>query len=521
MRQLLKILIPLLFIFEAGAQGRKAAKPAPTPTPAPVPQASPAAPKNVVTLSPEDVARLVLSQGDRTREINANTDLARAAYAEILGRYDFTLNVETGYQQSKFPGDQVNSDRSESYISIASLERAFSTGTRVGLEASRNSSRYDLLPTAPAGSFEQSTAGAVGLVLTQNLWRNFFGEADRADLNAARKSFRASQVARVDQLQGLVLEALRAFWSAYVAQESFQESVNSRDRYKKLVDAVRRKSGYGYAGPGELSQALAEFEVREQNVKTSSVQFLSAVDSLATLLNLPRDVEIRFRTLKDIPPPPTLATVDLEKLRSIQTARLRKEAAEDSYRASLSRNRADLSLVGRVASSGFDEASSESDNELLSGSRPRTYVGVRYTYQFGSGAYDEAILNRRLNKELEEARFSRTQREIADALQRVEREAAAAYSVAVSARSQSQHRERAVNELTRTFNQGRTDIQNLIEVLNKFHLTQIEYARAVGQYQIALNEWAALRDELIPDGSKVDPQIQPELPTEEAGGETK
>ncbi len=58
--------------------------------------------------------------------------------------------------------------------------------------------------------------------------------------------------------------------------------------------------------------------------------------------------------------------------------------------------------------------------------------------------------------------------------------------------------------MQRSFNNGRVDINLLIEAMNKFFSSQVQYTRAVGDYFIALNEWAALNDELIrnPEGDQ-------------------
>lgn len=56
-----------------------------------------------------------------------------------------------------------------------------------------------------------------------------------------------------------------------------------------------------------------------------------------------------------------------------------------------------------------------------------------------------------------------------------------------------------MNELNRSYTQGRTDIRNLIDAMNALNTTEVAHSRAVGDYFIALNEWAALRDELIKD----------------------
>ena len=298
------------------------------------------------------------------------------------------------------------------------------------------------------------------------------------------------------------MTSLQTFWYAYVAEETFQEALNSRDRYQKLVDEVQRKSRYGYSNPGELPQAQAEYEIRMQNVKTSSADYLAALDTLATLLNLPADTEIRFKSIEKIPEPPIRPSIDYHQLRAFRSAELNKDAAQKSYDAAKSRDRADISFVGKLFTSGTDESAQEADNQFFAGTRPRTYVGVHYQYNFGSGFYDEDVLNKKLNMDLNDAKFQRLQRELSDSIINQDRQVQATYSVALSARNQKSLREKSVAELNKGYRNGRTDISILIQEMNKLFDAETAFTRAIGNYQVALNQRAAIRDELIPDQAK-------------------
>lgn len=504
---------------------KRAAKARPTPTPAVAPTPAAAA-RPILNLTPTEVAKLILNDSYRAKEVNYNADLIRLPYAQVLAKYDFNLNFETGYQKSKFESAGVsgtqNSDMDQSQITTMTLSKPFSTGTTALVEFTRNQTRYDLLATAPVTFVDRYTQNIAGLTLTQNLWRNFFGMADRAEISSAEMYYQASRVTRANDLQALVLEALEAYWNAYVAQETFQEALNSRDRYEKLVSSIRRKSNYGYSSPGELPQIQAEFEVRQQTVKTTSADYLAALDKLITLLRIQPGTEIRFQAIDEIPVPPALSAVELNNLRSVKSARLRKEAAEKAYDGSKSRNRADVSLVGKVYTSGLDQTDSEADNEFLAGTRPRYYVGVKYQYNFGSGVQDEDVLNKKLTKELEATRFERARLEIGDSLMNLERQIQATYNVAVSVKNQRVLREKAINELNRTYMQGRTDISILIDAMTKYFDSEIKLIRTIGDYQIALNRFAAARDELIPDASVPAANVQTGLATpEEPAAPTK
>ncbi|MFN7728565.1 MAG: TolC family protein [Bdellovibrio sp.] len=516
MTQTALIVSVLLLLVAAGGHARTS----PTPADSNLRAAQPPAPapgRPVLILTPRDVAHRILNDSDRAKEVNYNADLIRLPYAQVLSKYDFSVYFETGYQRSKVEsvGGNASSDMDQSNLTTFTLQKSFSTGTTAHIEFTRNQTRYDLLATAPVTFVDRYTQNIAGLTLTQNLWGNFFGMADRAEVSSAEKYYMASRVTRANDLQTLVLEALEAYWTAYVAQETFQESLSSRDRYEKLVSSIRRKSSFGYSSPGELPQIQAEFEIRQQTVKTASANYLQALDSLATLLRIPPGTEIQFQSSEELPPPPKLGPVEIDKLRAVKSARLRKEAAESSYDGSKSRNRADLSLVGKVYTSGLDETDSGADNEFLAGTRPRSYVGIRYQYTFGSGLREEDILNKKLTKDLEATRFERMRLETSDQLLNLERQIQANYNVAVSSKNQRVLREKAINELNRTYAQGRTDIAILIEAMNKYFNSEIDLIRSIGNYQIALNRFAALRDELIPDPSVPNANVQTGMPVSE------
>jgi outer membrane protein TolC len=491
-----KIVLALLVVLTSGARAQ-----------APMAQSP-------IVLTPGDVARLVITQSDQAQEINAGAVESELPYALVLGNYDFNLSATVGYTDSKFlnTNTPTYSEETKSWATQILLQKPFTTGTTVGLEIDRNWANSNLLSGVPSTVYDRYTQNIAGLSITQNLWRNFFGRADRNELSAANKNNQAAQTGRLVDLQSLVLDAMRAYWKAYVAQQNFQEALNSRDRYQKLVTAVRRKAGYGYTTAGELPQAEAEYESHVQSVKTGSANYLAAVDALLTLLKLPAGTEIRFKAVEDLPTPPTATAASLDDLRAVKAQRLRKEAADEALVGAKYRDAADLSLVGKAYTSGTDRDANEADRQLTAGNYPQYFIGLRYQYSFGSGLYDAQIRNKEAAAILENSRFDRLRRETGDSLVNEERQLQALYNVALSLRTQKDLREKAVNELTRTYTQGRTDIAILIDAINKSFTTEVDVIRAMGDYQVALNEWAALHDQLIPDSQDAKPAVHPILP---------
>jgi outer membrane protein TolC len=450
-------------------------------------------------LTPKDVAELILKQSYRATEVNLQAQQAQFQLAEAQSNFDFQLNADYGFQDSQFQSlTQTYFVRDKSYITNIKLAKPFMTGTTLGVEYSSTSSSPEYSLTAPTPA-TNSTTSVVGLTIEQNLLQNFFGAANRAEVRAAETSVQAAGISRVSNLQDLVLEGIQAYWSAFVAQATFQEAVNSRNRYQKLVASVKKKSGYGYTNPGESSQAQAELESREQNVKAQSVNYLATLDRLLTLLRLPPQSEIQFVVKEDIPLPPQTPKVEVEELRPVKASKLSLQSAQELLTSAKSNSLPDVSLVGKYYSQGLEQTSDEAYNEMLSREHPRYYVGVKLQYNFGSGYQDQDILNRRVTRDLAETRLQRQRLELQDRGSDIQRRIQSTYAIAQSAKVQRTLREKTVQELTRSYNQGRTDIAILIDALNKLFDSEVQVTRAIGDYQIALNQWSAFKDELIPE----------------------
>jgi outer membrane protein TolC len=448
-------------------------------------------------LTQKKVAELVLKQSLKAEEINVSVEQSRIDLVEAQSAYDFSLSAETGYQLSKYQnilGTQNIKD--ESYLTSVELRKPFSTGTAVAFSFSRTSLRPEFSASATT-TYPNTTTDILGLTVEQSLWRNYFGSESRAKLSAVEKTHAAKLIGRLDQQQDLVLEGIALFWKTYVAQENFKESVNSRERYAKLVQAVRKKSGFGYTAAGELAQTQAELEQREQNVKRNSVAYLQSLDQLLTLLNLPTATEVKFEVTEAIPALPKTAEVQIENLRKLKAARLSRDAAKDLELAANSATGADLSLVGKMYSQGLEDTAQGAWGEALGGKYPQYYVGMKLEYQFGSGLQSETKLNRSLQSQLAENKLRQTNSELKDKGSHLVRQMQAAYAIALSSRTQKELREKAAQELNRSYNQGRTDISRLIEALNAYFVSEIAYSSAVGEYQLALNQWSAFNELLV------------------------
>lgn len=457
-----------------------------------------AAHAQTIQLTQKDVAEKILKVSRAAQLENIKTDLQRYNYIKARAAFDFDFDLSHGYQESKFENFSGTANpRDTSLLTVLKITKPFVTGTVLGVEFNRTQQRslYAANNTNPPPS--EQTQSVLGFGIRQNLWNNFFGDGNRAALESAESLYKASQVERSYNLQNLVLKGVKDFWNTYIAQENFKEAVTARTRYERLVSSVRRKSGYGYTNPGELPQILAEFESTKQNVKSTSTAYLAALDSLINLLGLPRGAEIKLVVEEQIPELPDFAALNVENLRVVRAAELKRKSFNENYTAAESATRPDLSLVANYYGSGIEENADKSTSEMLGRDHNKYYVGLNFRHKFGSDEAQERLLNARLQKEQQSLQYTQTVEDTKDKVTGLERTLRSQFAAVASAREQRDQSAKAAAELNNGYSKGRTTINDLITSLNKSSTAQINYYQAISNYFISINEWAALQDKLV------------------------
>lgn len=450
-------------------------------------------------LDQKTVAERVLKDSSQAKIDNLTSELARLQFATSLSQLDWSIALTGGLSRDEseaLTGGII--ERTDSLTSSLTLTKSLLTGTNLSIEYSRISNQYDFEPGSTPTFNSSLTGDTLTFSVTQNLWNNSFGKATRAELSAAEKALEQARLLRLVSLQETVLKGIRLYWETFTARRNFEESVAARDRYIKLVDSVRRKSSFGYTNPGELAQTEAELLAREATVKSESLTYLTKMDELKTFLNISATTEVDVVASLDVPAMPLLTTAEVEKLRAFRIQDLKLQSSQLSERAAESRSGPRLALVAELASNGVNDQATDSFSEMLAQDHPRAYVGLQLTHQFGSGLLSERALNAKLNTQIATLSRDTEVRKLKERESFLMRRVQATYANALTSKNQKDFRQKAIQELQRSFNQGRTDISLLIEALNRYSLSEVNYAVTLGEYQIALNEWAAFRDELIP-----------------------
>lgn len=455
-----------------------------------------------VALSPQEIVDLALKQAPAVKQAELSAQAAEGLAEKSRGSYDLMWRLTPSYTYSEAQNLSGTSNPVDKTFTLdTSLAKMFSSGTAVSVEFNRISQESEL--STFTSSLRRPTAASDVLTLSirQALWRNILGEADRATLGSADAAVTIARLGREEQLETAILESLSHFWNAYVAETQLKENSAARAKYEELVKAVRRKAGFNLSSPGELPRLEAEFEAVDSRVKISSKEFLAALDTLRTNLQLDPKEPITFNASatdkKDIPDIPKLKSVDVESLRPLIIARLTKENAERAQTVAMQSAKPKLDLIASARTTGVDQGSEMAFSKMTSATNPTYVIGLELEVPLDSSLFRGTRAEASAKYKIAEIDFKLSMDRLRDGLQDAERTAQAFRDSALSSIEIVAKRERVVREFEASYRQGRTPLVELIRAFNELFDAQLNRARSVGNYMIALNQWAAIRDELV------------------------
>lgn len=466
-----------------------------------------------IELSPQDVVDLALKQSLNVKKSELTAQQAEANAEAVRGTYDLIFKLAPKFEYTEaesLTGTSNPIDRT--WTLSSSLTKALASGTMLTLQYDRISQESAL--SSFSSSLRRPTAALDALTLTirQSLWRNIFGQADRATLDSADAGTLSARMVREEALEEVVLKSLTLYWAAFVAETQLRENTAARQKYQELVKAVRRKVGFNLSSPGELPRLEAEFETSDSRVKQSSRSYLAAIDELRTALqmsntasNVPstetskETVTFKVQILEptDLPVIPKLAAVDIMALRPYKIAQLKAQIADWDRTVARSSSRPKLDLVAVSKATGVDDTSDRSFSEMASGSKPTYTLGLELEWPLDSATFRGKTAVAELAYQSTTLDLKLAEDTLRDGIANAERAAIANHETALSTIEVVNKRTRVVRELEASYRQGRTPLVELIRSFNDLFAAQQERAKAIGDYQVALNQWAAYRDELV------------------------
>ncbi|HMN67711.1 MAG TPA: TolC family protein, partial [Bdellovibrionales bacterium] len=320
----------------------------------------------------------------------------------------------------------------------------------------------------------------VGIELTQRLWRDGFGSATRAGLNAQRAASRSAWLRNRFELKNLMLRAENTYWSLVSLNQIVKLQEENVARAKKLMDYMRGRSRMKLVDDVDSLQAQAALESRELELMASlderavTIRAFNTLrggttDDLATLPGLPAD-EILLKSVRD--PAQRMSREDFSAIYQDALAIEGKAQSDQSQIAP------QLDLKGGVFANALNAEAGKAYDGLQDGKNPNWYVGVAFSIPL-----DYSLLNsmrrsykaQRALADHQRAAAEYQEQRVWDDLNKQREEAQRRYQKAISA---EEIQTTVVNRERQRMMNGRTTTFQLNQQENALAATQILRVRS-------------------------------------------
>ena len=274
---------------------------------------------------------------------------------------------------------QISNERNISQYSIG-LAKKFITGTSIKLQG--DLADYKNPGTAFPG-FDQYSTGALGVSVSQSLWKDFFGYGTRTKLQREKSAAQIERTAAELQRRAYLIQMEADFWDYIVASEDVRLKKANLERAEKLQKWTANRVSNGISDKADLMNIKALTSLR-------SVQYQNSVEDLKT-------AETKIRENLGLSADQATPTIDGQMtqernyIKSLASSKnvLSLEAEVARLEASTKKNvadevtdqlRPDLSVFGTYATTSYNRDRSEAISKVTDSDYPKTSVGVQFSW---------------------------------------------------------------------------------------------------------------------------------------------
>lgn len=451
-----------------------------------------------IRLTPNYVVTRILSEGRAAKTIELDALSAYTAYYSVGAAYDLGLEAKASYEDNRLitlaGGGNL---RDQTTVWSAVLSKRVPTGTVI--ELGYNRTLQDSVFRSTSSRAPYAVYDVAEITITQDLLGNFFGVAERRAIEAADELLESSELLRKEKQEGLVLDSLKLFWDAYVANENLKEANAQRDRYENLVKEVQSKTRLSFSSPGDLPKARAEYASQVRNAKEAWYQYTTTLDKLLTAMRLDAsERDVKFEFPEEFPQLPTMVMPTVESLRPVSVQQTLFNAAELKRKSvDLSAKFSELKLVGSAGYAGLDGSQGGAFSQVTGRDRPRYLVGLELSYKFFSDGRKASLNEALVSAESAYNSLEKTKEDMRQALNSSMEYVRYTYASVSSAVEAMKQWDTALQAQERLYRQGRLDFSQLIQDYNSYYRARAERLRALGDYHIALHSYSAAIDALV------------------------
>jgi outer membrane protein TolC len=267
------------------------------------------------------------------------------------------------------------------------LSQNLRTGTKLAL--SYNYYKTQLMGVSPALLPNNKFFDvAPQIEFTQSLLRNFMGSEFEATEKAQKALVENQKFNDLFTYKQQLMNAENAYWRLYVAQTSLKVQEESLERAKRLRDWNTNRFKNNLTDESDVVQAEANLQTREIEYQDTLTEIQSALREFNSI----REVEGETVNLEGTKGKDSSYILDASlptkmKIREdVRAFMANQKLARANAELGTQRNRANLELYGSYSINGRDKQYSDAYDQAMTGTRPFSIIGVRFTTPLDLGA---------------------------------------------------------------------------------------------------------------------------------------
>ncbi|MNL06820.1 Outer membrane efflux protein [compost metagenome] len=318
-----------------------------------------------------------------------NVSQEAADLREEAGDIDLVpvLTAGVSYLNDKSPLSQfalLGATESKNLTYSLGLAKRFSTGTTASVYG--NTAEFENEGNIADPRFQKFGVGALGVSLSQSLWKDAFGRATRLRWERLAAATKAEKGTYDLQKKLLLIEAETAFWNYFLAEEALRIGRSSLERAKKIEGWTKRRVGDGISDRADLLETQGLVSARQLQLITVQDEQESAKRQIRDYLVLEPGDDFpvlkgdisQVRPLSSLIEGKTGKVVALDAYLASLTAKATSLAArevEDAYRP-------DLVLSGAYNTNAFTDDMPSATSHLTDTEKPTAKIALNINYMF-------------------------------------------------------------------------------------------------------------------------------------------
>ena len=274
---------------------------------------------------------------------------------------------------------QIAPERDMSQYSIG-LAKKFITGTSVKLQGDL----YDFKnPGTAFPGFDLYSTGALGVQVSQSLWKDSFGYATRAKLQREKSAAQIEKTAAEIQRRAYLIQMESDFWDYVVASEDVKLKKENFDRADKLQKWTANRVSNGISDKADLMNIKALTSLRQvqyqtalEDLKTAEVKIREnlglTADQATPIIDTKMSQERNY--IKELSAKKNILSLESE------VARLESLTKQSVSEEVVDQLRPDLSVFGSYATTSYNRDRGDAISDATKDDHPKTSVGVQFSW---------------------------------------------------------------------------------------------------------------------------------------------